>query len=514
MSASPSRTPLVRALNHEQAAALARLIEAGTAITSPIDLASVPGLTSAQVEELLACGGDIVKEEQLHHLNLDWFVIDEGGKIFVGRFIDDAALERRTLVRYSFPDFAKKHGSTRVGRDRKPLGDAWSAWTGRRQYDRVVFKPDGRADASELNLWQGFAIEPKQGSPESYALIEEHILRVVCGGHEVHNDYFIKLLARMVQRPDEAGEVITVLRGKEGTGKSTVGRLMRRIFGQHGMMVSSGKHLTGDFNEHLRDVVFLEASEAIFAGDKQAASALKALATENVMVIEAKGVNATVVRNRLHILMTSNESWVIDAGPESRRYFVLDVADTKRGNSRYFKALHAQIDNDEAVAAFLYELLHIDLSDFDHRAIPVTDALADQREQSATGIVKWAFDLASRGGIVRTALGRQAYRSFFTTRELFEDFEEWVSGEKYERRLSVNTFARELRARVPGLQFLREARTRSTDVPPHARGPRGVEMPETVEELHQLIRKAAGAVTDDEREAELEAVEAELGAAA
>lgn len=432
-------------------------------------------------------------DRQLQAMNDDWFVLDENGKLVVGRYVRDEALHRRSMLRYSFTDFVRKF-ATRKG-DRKSIGEEWLDWPARRSYDRVVFKPDGNVAADELNLWTGFGVEPCPAG--DFSAIDDHLANIVCGRNWDYSQYLVKLLARMVQRPDEAGEVVIVLRGKEGVGKSAVGLLMRRIFGQHGMVVSSGKHLVGDFNEHLRDVVFLEASEAVFAGDKQAASALKALATENTMVIEAKGVNATVVKNRLHILMTSNEDWVVDAGPESRRYFVLDVSDEKRGDRQYFKALFDQLNSDASVGGFLHELLNVDLSGFDHRDIPITAALRDQREASAHGVTKWAFDLISRGGVVRTRAGNQPWRSFFGTRELYEDYEEFLAGERYERKLAINIFAKELRTKL-GLHGFRRARASSLDVPPAAQGIPGFELPAKLEQFQRRVREVAGLLDEDE----------------
>ena len=37
--------------------------------------------------------------------------------------------------------------------------------------------------------------------------------------------------------------------------------MLRRIFGQHGVVVSSSKHVVGEFNALLQDIIFLEASD-------------------------------------------------------------------------------------------------------------------------------------------------------------------------------------------------------------------------------------------------------------
>src|SRR3954454_6708582 len=116
------------------------------------------------------------------------------------------------------------------------------------------------------------------------------------------------------------------MRGGEGTGKGTLAKVLRHIFGQHGMAISNSKHLTGNFNGHLRDAVFLFADEAFFAGDRAHVGVLKSLITEPFLTIEAKYQNAVQQPNYVHLMMASNEAWVIPASSDARRYFVLEIS--------------------------------------------------------------------------------------------------------------------------------------------------------------------------------------------
>jgi hypothetical protein len=441
--------------------------------------------------ELTAASEDVLTDvpDQVAALNDEWCVLDESGKMFVCRFATDVfpnGQSRRRLVRYSFPDFKRKHENVRIGGE--TLGEAWLAWPGRRQYDRAVFDPTAATnDPAVLNLWRGWAIEP---APGDWSLIRRHIVEVVCGGNASCAEYLIKWMARLFQRPNELGFVVPVLRGKEGVGKSVLGYAIRRVLGQYGLAVSNPHHVVGNFNAHLRDLLFLEASEAFFAGDRAQANQLKALITDDMLVIEAKGVDAINVPNMLHVFMTTNESWAIQAGPESRRYFVLDVSDVRRGDADYFKALFAQVKDDRAIAGMLHDLLAMDLSEFNVRGFPVTDALLDQRERSLTGVLAWALDVADRGRLESTA-GAVPWRPFFSTHELFEDFRWWSSRNRYERGMSRESFGRALKAELC-LEAKRECpRALADGLPLDARGKPGY-MVDTVEAFCARARRAAG----------------------
>ena len=104
------------------------------------------------------------------------------------------------------------------------------------------------------------------------------------------------------------------------------------------------------------DALFLFLDEAFWAGDKQGEGTLKALITESTLMIEPKGVDSFQMPNRLKILMASNNDWVVPASADERRYFVLDVPDTRKGDKAYFSALAAAIEGDELAALLDYLL--------------------------------------------------------------------------------------------------------------------------------------------------------------
>lgn len=105
-----------------------------------------------------------------------------------------------------------------------------------------------------------------------------------------------------------------------------------------------------------------------------------------------------MVRNRLHIMMASNEQWIVPAGPDARRYFVTDVSAARKDDRAYFKALMDSMDNGGS-AAMLHDLLHHDLSNFDHRAVPQTAALAEQKIAAFKGPTAWLYEVLCQGDL-------------------------------------------------------------------------------------------------------------------
>ena len=83
---------------------------------------------------------------------------------------------------------------------------------------------------------------------------------------------------------------------------------------------------------------------------------LKALITEPFLTIEAKYQNAIQMPNFVHLMMASNEEWVVPAGLEARRFFVLEVSPDRANDHAYFAALWSEMANG-GYEAMLHDLV-------------------------------------------------------------------------------------------------------------------------------------------------------------
>ena len=234
------------------------------------------------------------------------------------------------------------------------------------------------------------------------------MLANVCNGNVEHYEFLLSWMARLFQKPGEQGEIAVVLCGIEGTGKGTLAKAIKRLLGQHAIAISNARHLTGNFNAHLRDSVFLFADEAFFAGDKSHIGALKALITEPTLTIEAKYQNAIEAPNFIHLMMASNEAWVVPASLEARRFFVLSTSDRRANDHEYFAAIHEELERG-GYEAMLYDLLHRDLTGFNHRRAPKTLGLQEQQKLSLPVPEQWWQDTLMRGFVWRSRLGLEDY---------------------------------------------------------------------------------------------------------
>ena len=99
---------------------------------------------------------------------------------------------------------------------------------------------------------------------------------------------------------------------------------------------------------------------------------------------------------RVHI--TSNNEWVVPAGPEERRFSVLDVGEQQIQNTAYFVKIRRQMTAGGS-GALLHYLQTLDLTDIPLHTVLQTTALRDQKMASMRPEMLWWLDLLHDGAL-------------------------------------------------------------------------------------------------------------------
>jgi hypothetical protein len=326
-----------------------------------------------------------------------------------------------------------------------PLAMWWLNHPQHRVYGGVTFDPN-RASKGVLNLWQGFACEAIPGDVD---LFLEHIKENLCNGDEERYNYLVGWMANTVQNPGEPGQVAVVLRGKQGTGKGVFAHHFGALFGRNYLPVRDSSHIFGQFNGHLRECVFLFADESFWVESTKQKSLLKNLITEPEFMMEQKGRDATRAHNCVHLVMASNEQWVVPVEGLDRRFFVLDVSDAKLRDGEYFGRIVEQMENG-GHEALLHYLLNYDLSDFDVRKFPATEAHSDQMQLTLRGFDAWWFEKLRDGRLLSDSDDAESWPSWVFKSELQHDYlTNAVTWNATERATQV-ALAKRLSAVLPG----------------------------------------------------------------
>lgn len=391
---------------------------------------------------------DHIEDPILSQMNDRHAVIKNyGGRCVVGEEITDEL--GPFLSVQTFKDMTNRYCNRKVtfgkGEDVKyvPMGKWWLENENRREYDAVVFSP--LKDVPNMyNLWQGFAYPAKEGN---FDLFMDHIRNNICSYNDTHFDYLIRWMASVVQFPDTQGHTAVVLRGKRGTGKSFFVNQFGKLFGRHYMAVSNSAHLVGEFNQHLQQTVLLFADEAFFAGDKRHESVLKTLITEDHIVIRALYMNAISAPNYVHIMMASNDQWVVPAGPDERRFFVMDVSESSIQDIAYFGKIAEQLRNG-GYEGLLHYLQNFDLAGFDIRTAPKTDALREQQMISVTSTEEFWFRCLEEGRLVNKD---NKWEDYVAIESLYFEYGRFMHGSRRQQEGRIS-FGRRLHSLIPGLK--------------------------------------------------------------
>lgn len=431
---------------------------------------------------------DVVIQDLIDEYNTQYAVVLSGEKAKIVRKEADLDTGQNVYSTYNVDAFKAFLSNDKIfikdaKGNPKPVKkfDIWMSSPKRRTFDGIVMRPDQPPlvqikDLQYLNTWAGFAIKPQEGD---WTLLKEHIRIYLCRENEEHYEWLMDWMADMFQEPHNPKGCAVILGGKEGTGKGTVANAIAKIFGIHAVMISNSSHLTSQYNAMIMDSVFLFADEVVYGGNHDAANRLKAMVTEEKNTREKKFGDQKQVKQYLHIMMASNNHWKIAAGPDSRRWFVLEVDTAMASNEEYFKAIRQQL-TDGGYAAMLHELLNREVT-HNLRLAPVTEELKHQRalmsaQSTFESFPAWIAHVAVTGVLgprdidIDSPGEADEWPKMVSKQDLWEAYARW--SKDYRPRapvLAINIFA----IRVGALGFdtgprqgVKEGRARTYKVPP------------------------------------------------
>ena len=273
----------------------------------------------------------------LQEINQIYAVAPVGNKYCI---VENSMDETRFLTPTDF-NLALQNRFVTVGSGKSTKQEAlskyWLSNPNRREYKKVDFIPSFKTPPEVFNLWRGFSIKPKGGLgdiPHFHELLDD----VICSSNERWAIYLWGWLAHMVQYPEDKPSVAVVMRSDaQGVGKSRFADYVGSLLGRHFRPVAHGHHIHGNFNSHLKDTLLLFGDEAVWGGDKSTESILKQMISEPTMIVEMKGKDVFEIKNYLRLMLATNSDWAAPVSLTDRRYFVLDVSESRRNDYEFFK---------------------------------------------------------------------------------------------------------------------------------------------------------------------------------
>jgi len=389
-------------------------------------------------------------DDYVHRLNERYALVIIGSRAVVMRENRPDAPPHDRLQFLSVSAFKDIHRKDmfKVGDRLRPGGELWMEHPLRRDYDGVEFVPGAEARPGYYNMWNGFAFEPS--SDGDCTLFLSHIEENAAQGRTRDFEWIMGWFASMFQRPRVRYGTSLVLRGAPGCGKTSIGQHIGRLLLPHYLLLDSPHLLVGQFNNHMKTCVLVQADESFWAGDKQAEGRLKSLVTADTHMVEAKGVDAIMLPNYVRLMVTSNEDWVVPVGMKERRFAVFDMGESRTRDYAYFGAIQTQLEEENGYARLLHELLNWNITPdaVDLRTVPKTEALWHQKERSMDSFMEWLYHRLMHGEI-RSGKG---WEDWIATSHIHGAYRYYCEQNGHKRPFNESVLIRRLRKIVPGME--------------------------------------------------------------
>ena len=256
--------------------------------------------------------------------------------------------------------------------------------------EQIGFDPNGDDKHIKLNTWRGWPMTPKKG-------ICDKILDLLChlcsreGDRIDLVDWVLRWMAYPLQYPGAKMQSAIILHGEQGTGKSTIFKLLAEIYGfdhpfRNYAVVLDQKALQAKYNSDWDSKLYVLAEEVVNSSDKwELKNELKELVTGNRIRIEKKFLDAYYQENRCNIVFLSNEDQPLPLENKDRRHLVIYTPPALELNQ--YADIRDEIENGGA-EAFYHYLMSIDLGDFKPWSKPpmteAKQALIDASRSSET----------------------------------------------------------------------------------------------------------------------------------
>ena len=237
-------------------------------------------------------------------------------------------------------------------------------------------------------------------------------------GGEAQQDYLVKWMAQIVQKPFDITGVGLVITGIKGCGKDTLfDFFMKYVIGQsYTMNYGCGgsqffdKHDTGRMNKFVCKVE--EANKEIF---KKNADKFKPLITSETEIFNGKNQKPITVANYNRFILTTNGACPVEMSNGERRYIVARCSSQRKGDFDYWSTVRSTLFNKSAGSAVGKWLSEIDISGFNFRQIPYDEFQSEIVDTEKTSeeyfVEQWDGEPQTAGELYRL------YKHFCTSND-------------------------------------------------------------------------------------------------
>ena len=309
-----------------------------------------------------------------------------------------------------------------------------------RTYKTIDFVPEpDRCPESTFNLFTGFPRRHTDTKADT-SILHEHLRDVIAAGDPQVYEYVLNWEAHLVQKPMTLPRVCLLLKSEQQCGKdSWIDKCERLVGSKHVHRTAKIDEMLGNFNPSLESKLVYQLNELEGKAGFANKEGLKDLVTASSYNINKKNQALMQHSNYLRIVIFSNNHTPIEIPYDDRRYMVTKVSSVWKGNTAKFDEFHKAINNTCVMDAYYTELKQRDISKYDPRDRPITQAYRLMQQACISDIY---YVLRDAIGDERLAAhGEVADGKWFVTPSRLKDlYREW----EYDQGISMGEYKRGL----------------------------------------------------------------------
>lgn len=235
-------------------------------------------------------------------------------------------------------------------------------------YDFLDFIPSSDKieeikNTKTFNLFNGYEIEKEKievndKEIENYwKIFENHLLYLVDEDKNTLK-FIIQWIANLIHNPLKRSEKCIILQGLEGTGKTTLNEIIKKIIGEKYCYITARpeKTIFDRFNDVLSNKIYVNINEPDFNSFKGSFEEFKSLITDSTINIESKGKPKITLSNYMTFLITTNNEKLFSLSSTDRRFYFIKTSDKIANDTDYFNMLYENINNPKFIKTIYLKL--------------------------------------------------------------------------------------------------------------------------------------------------------------
>lgn len=330
-------------------------------------------------------------------------------------------------------------------------------------YSRIDFVPYIRArgwDNTErvFNQFTGL-ISDHEYVPRSQSEYETdlkdilyHLREVLCAGDDASYQYILRWLAHIVQRPEDKIGVCCIVRSQEGAGKTSFWEWFGKyVLGSKYYLPARMDRVVKKFNSITANNLFTVFEETKNGEGMKNHEDIKQMITDEVQVIEPKGLNSYKTKSYTNYVILTNEHYPVKLTANDRRFMCLEADNKHKSDRAYWVNLLRQFKNEGATYGELFfEYLHtFDISDWNPYPI-ITNLRRDLKMNSLPFSIQFLIEIA-RGNIPELVWGDQPLQVHTDT--LYNYFKRWETETDVKIKTTQMSFSKTINEVRPSEKF-------------------------------------------------------------